>query len=76
MGICRSLLEINLIVEIFLFVGISFLYFLLLLKFIPVIVPFRHYRQILLQALKKDLWEEMQYIQQVIEDNQKNYQVW
>ncbi|XP_035224188.1 protein farnesyltransferase/geranylgeranyltransferase type-1 subunit alpha-like [Stegodyphus dumicola] len=35
-----------------------------------------HYRRILLQELKKDLNEELEYSQHMIEDNPKNYQVW
>ncbi|XP_035671923.1 protein farnesyltransferase/geranylgeranyltransferase type-1 subunit alpha-like [Branchiostoma floridae] len=35
-----------------------------------------HYRRLLLQDLKKDLWEEMKFVKDVIEDQPKNYQVW
>lgn len=34
------------------------------------------YRREILKALKKDLYEELRYISEVIEDNPKNYQVW
>ncbi|KAG5682933.1 hypothetical protein PVAND_012251 [Polypedilum vanderplanki] len=34
------------------------------------------YRREILHALKKNLYDELQYIAEVIEDNPKNYQVW
>jgi protein farnesyltransferase/geranylgeranyltransferase type-1 subunit alpha len=35
-----------------------------------------YYRRVCLFALEKDLEQEMQYANQMTEDNQKNYQVW
>ena len=36
----------------------------------------RHYRRQILLTLKKDLREELLFVQEMIEDQPKNYQVW
>lgn len=39
-------------------------------------VSFRQYRRDVLKELKADLGKEMKYLASIIEENQKNYQVW
>jgi len=35
-----------------------------------------HYRRLILQELKKDLWAEVAFSREIIEEHPKNYQVW
>ena len=38
--------------------------------------PCRHFRRMLLADLDKDLKEELKYVNEVIAETPKNYQVW
>lgn len=35
-----------------------------------------HFRRLVLEALNHDLFEELEFIERIAEDNSKNYQLW